>query len=280
MTITRSIEECRAWGRSRTGRLGFVPTMGALHKGHLSLMRQAKRECDAVAVSIFVNPLQFGPNEDLSRYPRQEEADIALCAEVGVDQVFIPFARELTESMLTHVHVKDVGDAWEGAHRPGHFDGVATIVLKLFNIVGPDVAYFGLKDLQQCAVIEQTVSDLAVPVDLEFVETVREPSGLAMSSRNAYLNPDQRKEAAVLHRELQSLASVVRLKNHWNTDAHDTILAKLSDVGMKPDYLAMVDRRTMQSQSVPDRYSRLIAAVRFHGVRLIDNVSVHLSDKS
>jgi pantoate--beta-alanine ligase len=228
--------------------------MGALHDGHRALLRRARGECDRVVMSLFVNPAQFGPGEDFARYPRDPERDRAIAAAEGVDEVLAPTVAEMyPEGFDTVVEVGDVAARFEGAFRPGHFAGVATVVLKLFNLVRPDAAYFGRKDAQQLAVIRRMTADLAVPVEIRDVETVREPDGLALSSRNALLSPDQRRRAPSLHRALE---------------ARDPALCE-----GELDYLAVVDPDTFRE--TPARSGALvIGAARFGTTRLIDNIRI------
>ena len=234
--------------------VGLVPTMGALHEGHRALLRRARAECDEVVMSLFVNPAQFGPGEDFERYPRDEKRDRAIAADEGVDRVFAPSVAEMyPDGFATSVSVGELGTVFEGAHRPGHFDGVATVVLKLFNLTRPDAAYFGQKDAQQLAVIRRMTTDLGLAVQIRAVETVREPDGLALSSRNAYLSPDERRRAPTLHRALV---------------ARDPSLVQ-GDL----DYLAVVD---------PDAFAEVearpgalvIGAARFGSTRLIDTIRI------
>jgi pantoate--beta-alanine ligase len=233
---------------------GLVPTMGALHDGHRALLRRARAECDRVVMSLFVNPAQFGPGEDFARYPRDPERDRAIATEEGVDELFAPDLAEIyPDGFDTRVTVGDVADRFEGAFRPGHFQGVATVVLKLLHLVRPDAAYFGRKDAQQLAVIRRMVTDLAVPVETRAVDTVREPDGLALSSRNALLSPAERRRAPSLHRALR---------------ARDPARCE-GDL----DYLAVVDPDTFRE--VPPRPGALvIGAARFGAVRLIDNIRI------
>ena len=232
----------------------LVPTMGALHDGHRALLRQARAECDRVVMSLFVNPTQFGPHEDFAHYPRDPEHDRAIAAAEGVDEVFAPAVGDIyPDGFDTTVTVGDVAARFEGAFRPGHFAGVATVVLKLLHLVAPDAAYFGRKDAQQLAVIRRMVADLAVPVEVRAVETVREPDGLALSSRNALLSIAERRRAPSLHRALQ---------------ARDPALCE-----GELDYLAVVDPDSFQE--VPARRGALvIGAARFGAVRLIDNIRI------
>lgn len=273
MRIVRAIDDLRAW-RGKAGQVAFVPTMGAFHEGHLALMRQAKADFGCCAVSLFVNPKQFGPNEDLSRYPRNEEEDARMAAEAGADLLFCPSPEEIYPECLTEVSVKSVSALWEGAQRPGHFDGVALVVLKLFNMVQPNAAYFGLKDLQQCAVIRRMVLDLNVPLELRFLETVRSPEGLALSSRNRYLNVEQIRIASQFPAILQQIAAKVKAGTpddkavSWGAES-------LEQLGLLPDYITFVDPVTMQPCPSNLPSSRLMSAVRFAGIRLLDNISVH-----
>jgi pantoate--beta-alanine ligase len=229
--------------------------------------------CDVTVASIFVNPLQFGPSEDFSKYPRTLDEDLQLCESAGVDFVYVPNQEDLVGEIATKVTVGPIGDLLEGASRPGHFDGVATIVTKLFNIVRPDKAFFGLKDLQQCAVIAQLVRDLNFNVRLEFVETVREEDGLALSSRNRYLSSPARKLAPELARTLFHLRDKLA-----EADDAEAILNEakghLSNLGFEVDYLTVVDPVTMQTPAVLESSSRIVAAVRLEGTRLIDNLPI------
>ena len=251
--------------------------MGAFHEGHLSLMRQAKNESDCLVVSLFVNPTQFGPNEDFTLYPRDERRDAALAKSAGVDILFAPSDGEIYPRKTTIVSVKDVSDRWEGAHRPGHFEGVATVVCKLFNIVQPDRAYFGLKDLQQCAVIRRMVEDLDIPVTLQFFPTVREADGLALSSRNAYLNAEERAKAPRLFEVLSTAAGKFRLSGVRLTEVAEELekgRANLEAEGFKVDYLAVVDTMVLQPKDFPAKGDSIIVAARIGETRLIDNIQI------
>jgi pantoate--beta-alanine ligase len=272
LKVVRSIAEIREHLRGQPS-IGFVPTMGFFHEGHLTLMRQAKQECGYCVVSIFVNPLQFGPTEDLSKYPRDEQRDLRDAESVGVDLVFAPTIDEIRPPVSTKVIASRVSELWEGQHRPGHFDGVATIVAKLFNIVQPTDAFFGTKDLQQFAVVNQLIVELGYPIRLHACETVRESSGLALSSRNSYFTPQQRADASFLYKVLTSIAAAIRSGGNAASAIAEG-KKDLEDNAFSIDYLACVDSNTMQSDDKIDKNSRLIAAVRFCGVRLIDNVSV------
>lgn len=248
--------------------------MGALHEGHLSLMRRAKLECGEVAVSIFVNPTQFGKAEDFESYPRDEKRDVELAESVGVDWVFAPTAEEMYSGNTTTVKVSGVTERWEGEFRPGHFDGVCTVVNKLFNIVQPDVAYFGLKDLQQCACIARMIRNLNFPVELRLCETVREKDGLAMSSRNAHLSPVERKTAPYLYEAISDAAKKIRCAEGDTKAAKsalDSSIAFLQSKGFRVDYLAYVDRSSMEPLLSYSPDGRVIVAARLGGTRLIDN---------
>ena len=250
---------------------GFVPTMGALHEGHLSLVRKAKEENEKVAVSIFVNPTQFGPNEDFTKYPRPIERDLDLCESAGVDLVFNPEVTTMYSSRPTTVVVPEVGELYEGKFRPGHFDGVATVVLKLFNIVRAQRAYFGLKDLQQCSVLKRMVDDLNVPILLQFLETIRESDGLAMSSRNRYLSPEEREKASQISQQLFQIASGIS-KDYKLTTLLEDATENLTSVGFHIDYLDYVDRTTFKPIASASPTGAVIFAGKIGNTRLIDNV--------
>ena len=262
----------RSVGRS----IGFVPTMGYLHEGHASLMRRATEETDVVVASIFVNPLQFGAGEDLDAYPRDLARDTALANDNGVDLLFVPDVAEMyPRPLLTTVSVAEVSEQLEGATRPTHFAGVATVVAKLFNIVGPCRAYFGEKDFQQIAVVRRMVTDLSLPVHVVDCPTLREPDGLAMSSRNSYLTPDERAAAPVVHRALLVGAAAIQEGERDPAAVRERIAAVIAKEPLgELDYVAVVEA---DSLAVPDTLSgnlRLLAAVRFGRARLIDNVGV------
>jgi pantoate--beta-alanine ligase len=280
MHITRTIDETRIalqTARMHGATIGFVPTMGFLHEGHLSLVRVA-REAGAtfIAVSIFVNPKQFGPNEDFSRYPRDEERDAAMLESAGVDLLFLPAVEVMyPPGATTNIAVGGVSKPLEGERRPGHFDGVATVVAKLFNIVQPDVAAFGRKDAQQCAVIERMVADLDLPVRLVFGETLREHDGLAMSSRNAYLSGDERAKAPVLHRALRAGEEAITHGIHSVADVEKLMHRVVTEEGgVEVDYLAVVDPLTFEAPVDFERDILLAGAVRAGRTRLIDNVRI------
>lgn len=282
MTFLQTVSELRQWRQTAVTPVVLVPTMGALHQGHLDLVREAKRLAGAagcVAVSIFVNPLQFGPGEDLDRYPRTLESDIAGCEDAGADLVFAPpnsqiyhpdRSIQIIEQLLSKVLC--------GASRPGHFDGVCTVVAKLFNLFQPHDAVFGKKDFQQLAIIRRMVRDLDIPVNLHGVETVREADGLAMSSRNRYLTPEERAQAPALR------AALDKARAAWQTGVTETTrlregiakdLAALAPLG-RVDYIGVVDASTLEEKAVvPANQHHLIAlAVYFGGARLIDNIEL------
>ena len=274
MIVTHTIAETR--GALPDATIGLVPTMGFLHEGHLSLIDVARRHgAQFVAVSIFVNPKQFGPREDFSRYPRDEERDRRMLESRGVDLLFLPGVEEIyTPGAVTMVSLGGVAKPLEGERRPGHFDGVATVVLKLFNIVMPDIAVFGRKDAQQCAVIERMVRDLDVPVRLVFGETVREPDGLAMSSRNSYLGADERERAPALHRALRAGQEAITHGIH-DVASIETLMHKMiaETPGVEVDYLVVVDPATFLPPVDFSRPVLLAGAVRIGATRLIDNLT-------
>ena len=255
--------------------IALVPTMGALHAGHMALVEAARKEADRVVASIFVNPLQFGPSEDLNRYPRQEEEDAALLEQHGCDLVWLPTADQLYPSgFATSVSVSGVSERWDGAARPGHFTGVATVVAKLFTSVGPDLAFFGEKDFQQLAVIRRMEADLGLGVAIRGVPTVRDADGLALSSRNAYLSSDDRTRALALPRALERARAAI-LGGETVEAVLDDARRSLTDAGFsRIDYVALVDAATLEPLDVPSGEMRLIAAAVIGSTRLIDNISV------
>ena len=266
------LAEHRAAGRT----VGFVPTMGYLHEGHASLMRAAREHDDVVVVSVFVNPLQFGEGEDLDTYPRDLERDARVAAAEGVDLLFVPPVEEMyPEPVLTTVSVAKVSEPMEGAARPGHFDGVATVVAKLFNIVGPCRAYFGAKDFQQLAVVRRMVRDLSFPVEVVGCPTVREPDGLAMSSRNAYLTPEQREAAPVIYRALRAGAAAIAAGERDPQAVRELVAGIIEAEPLAElDYVEVVDADSLATPETLRGNLRLLAAVRFGRARLIDNVGV------
>src|SRR5213594_510159 len=256
--------------------IGLVPTMGALHAGHEALIQGARKDSQVVVVSIFVNPLQFGPNEDYTRYPRALPRDLEICERNGADVVFAPPVEEMYPlPELTFVDVTRVSEHVCGAFRPGHFRGVATVVLKLLNIVQPDRAYFGEKDMQQLAVIRRMVQDLMVPVEIIGVPTVREPDGLAISSRNQHLNSAERKAAPVLYRALEEAVKRTRSGERDASKVREAAIAILeSEPLVRVEYLEIVDPTEIQPLSTISGPVRIAAAVWIGGTRLIDNVAV------
>jgi pantoate--beta-alanine ligase len=276
MKICPTIQEVRATSRSlreHGQRLGLVPTMGALHEGHLSLVRAAKAQCDAVAVSIFVNPTQFGPTEDLARYPRRFEHDCELLKKEGADLVFAPSAGEMyPKDEVTWVTVEGLSEKLDGRSRPGHFRGVTTVVAKLFHIIGPDAAFFGQKDAAQVAIIRRMVRDLNFAVEIVVCPIVREPDGLAMSSRNAYLHPDERQRALVLQRSLQSVEKEFRAGER---NAARLITAGREVFAQEPqvrlDYFEIVDPDTLDPLEQISRPALAAVAAYVGSTRLIDN---------
>ncbi len=257
--------------------IGFVPTMGCLHEGHLSLVLRAKKECDAAGVSIFVNPLQFGPEEDFKKYPRDEKKDLKLLKNARADFVFLPsnnemFSKDFSAHVEVHGHLTEI---LEGAFRPGHFKGVSTIVLKLFHAVMPDHAYFGMKDYQQLKVIEKMVDDFNMDVRIVPCETAREKDGLALSSRNVYLSPDERGKAVMIYRMLMETKRRIQ-----NGEKNAGALKKkasemLSRAVDKIDYVEICDAQTLAPIEKIKGKVVVLAAARFGGTRLIDNVVVH-----
>ena len=280
MHITRTIEDTRTairTARMNGATIGFVPTMGFLHAGHLSLVRTL-REAGAtfIVVSIFVNPKQFGPNEDFARYPRDEGRDAELLEGEGVDLLFLPPVEVMyPDGASTTISVGGVSRPLEGERRPGHFDGVATVVAKLFNIVQCDLAAFGRKDAQQCAVIERMVRDLDVPLQLVFGETMREPDGLAMSSRNAYLSEAERAKAPVLHRALRAGQEAITHGIHDVAGVEQLMHRVVTEAGgAEVDYLCVVDPLTFEAPADFAREVLLAGAVKLGKTRLIDNIRV------
>ncbi len=276
-TTISATREAIARARDSGKTIAFVPTMGFLHEGHLSLIDAARDHgADFIVVSIFVNPKQFGPNEDFARYPRDEDRDQELLAGKNVDLLFLPTVGIMyPPGSQTTVSAGAVAMPLEGERRPGHFDGVATVVLKLFNIVQPDLAVFGRKDAQQCAVIDRMVRDLDVPVRLIFAETAREHDGLALSSRNSYLSPDERNLAPALHRALRAGEEAIT-HDIRDVSAIETRMRRVIDErpGIEVDYLAVVDPETFLPPADLRRDILLVGAVRIGRTRLIDNIRI------
>ena len=276
MLIVRETRDLRReitlW-QMRDRAVGFVPTMGALHEGHLSLVRLARERADRVVASVFVNPAQFGPNEDFSRYPRQPEQDAAMLAEAGCDLLFLPEVETIyPPGHTTFVEPGGPAEGLEGAFRPGHFRGVATVVCALFNLVRADVAVFGKKDAQQLAVVRRMVRDLHIPVDIVPGETVREPDGLAMSSRNVFLSPEERQASTVLYRSLSAAERAIR-DGERRGDEVRRILREMLDAEplARTEYAEVVDAETFQPMDTLRGLLVLPLAVRVGGTRLIDN---------
>lgn len=267
--LQAAVADARRQGKT----IGLVPTMGALHAGHISLVEASRRECDYTVVTIFVNATQFGPGEDYHRYPRNFEADLRALEAAQADLVFAPPHEEIyPAAFASFIDVGGVSEPFEGRHRPGHFRGVATVVLKLFNLAGADVAFFGQKDYQQSIIIRRMVADFNVPIAIRVCPTIREPDGLALSSRNAYLSPDERRRARVLSQSL-SLAAELVAGSERDTA---TILARMrqhieSAGEVRIDYVAIADRETLAELTTVDRPSVALVAARLGATRLIDN---------
>lgn len=277
--LQSAIRTLRQSGQS----IAFVPTMGNLHEGHLQLVRKAQSLCDVVVVSIFVNPLQFGANEDLDSYPRTMAADKEKLFSEGVQIIYAPDVREIyPEGMAaqTQVQVPELADTLCGSNRPGHFNGVTTVVTKLFNIVQPDVAIFGEKDFQQLSIIRKMVADLCMPIDIVGVATSRDEDGLARSSRNGFLTAEQRDIAPVIHQTLMSCREAIAcgFDNFLQLESHARM--KLLQAGFQPDYFAIRDARTLQAVTEETEEIAILAAARLGSTRLIDNVRLALNPVS
>jgi pantoate--beta-alanine ligase len=279
MKIIRSLTAMVAWSERlvREGvRIGLVPTMGALHEGHRALIRAARLRCDALVVSIFVNPAQFGPQEDLAKYPRPISQDRALCRKEGVDICFEPTVEAMYPSgFQTMVTLPAIARWWEGEVRPHHFSGVATVVTKLFGIVHPQISLFGQKDFQQSTLVRQLVKDLNLGVEIIVCPTVREADGLAMSSRNVYLSPDERKRAVTLYKSLLAGAEVIQRGVTNGATIQEAMVQVIKDEpAMTIDYLAVCDPHRLEPLSAVTSRVVLLGAVRIGSVRLIDNLLV------
>ena len=284
MLVVSSIDDVRsavAEARLAGARIGFVPTMGALHDGHLSLVARSNAICDVTVMSIYVNPLQFGANEDLSRYPRPVQEDERLAAEAGVDILFRPDDQTMYPAGRTiGVTAGKLGADWEGASRPGHFDGMLTVVAKLFNIVQPDVAVFGQKDLQQSALVRALVRDLNMPIEVDVAPTVREADGIAMSSRNRYLDDADRKRASVLSRALREMKGAYLRGERSVAELERIGLQVLTtEPDVKADYLAVIDRDSFLRPASADDRSSVVVAARVGSTRLIDNMALSAHDQ-
>ncbi|MEO8575808.1 MAG: pantoate--beta-alanine ligase [Gemmatimonadales bacterium] len=284
MVVHSAIADLRdavAKARADGARVGFVPTMGALHRGHISLVERANRDADVTVMSIFVNPLQFGPGDDLSKYPRPVDQDERMAEEAGVDILFRPEASDMYpgDRAIT-VTSGELGSDWEGKSRPGHFDGVLTVVAKLFNIVQPDFAVFGRKDLQQAALVQALVRDLNIPLSIVWAPIVREDDGLALSSRNRYLSSDERRRATILSKALAS----VRLSftaGERNTQMLESTGRRIMEAegDVKPDYFAVVDPATFKRAETSEPNFAAIVAARVGKTRLIDNMIIGSDDQ-
>lgn len=281
MHVVRTPGSARAIARTLARPVGFVPTMGAIHAGHLALVERARRENASVAASVFVNPLQFGPGEDFERYPRALERDASLFERAGVDVLYVPTAaRMYGPSFSTAVDVGALATTFEGAARPGHFVGVATVVLKLLNALEPTVLYLGQKDAQQVAVLRRMIDDLDLATSVVVSPTVREPDGLALSSRNAYLTPVERAAAPSLHRAVRFVARAVEAAETVDSAGAIAIGTTMLEAPLVWEYLAVVDPATFEPLVEVRRPALVVAAVRASAVRLLDNVVVPALDGS
>lgn len=272
--IRQHVAQARTEGKT----VGLVPTMGALHVGHISLIEAAAERCDDIVVSIFVNPTQFGPGEDFDAYPRPLEADIEICRAYGVAAVFAPTATEMyPRQALTWVTVEKLTGPLCGRSRPGHFRGVTTVCAKLFNIVGPDVAFFGQKDAQQAIVIQRMVADLNMPLEIVVCPTVREPDGLAVSSRNQYLDPQQRKDAAIIYRALEKAWAIVAAGARNAEEIRAEMQATLSLApALEVEYIAIVDAESLEALDPVAGRVLVAVAARLGATRLIDNIRLDI----
>ena len=290
MQVIQAIDEFRRLKRrlcyefaadsQRRPGVGFVPTMGNLHEGHLSLIRRMAVECDVSVVSIFVNPTQFGPDEDFDEYPRTPEADLMQCEDAGVDIVFLPESEMLyPHDHSTEILVRKLADRYCGAARPGHFTGVTLVVAKLLNIVHPDVAYFGQKDFQQFRVIERMVRDLDFPLNIVMSPTVREPDGLAMSSRNAYLDEDERKAAATIYLGLQALASAFAFGQESAETLKGVARSELDET-VQLEYLEIADAWSLEPQETATSGDVVLLAAKVGETRLIDNIILAVGEEN
>lgn len=281
MRIVHTINEVRqitSAARKQKSRIGFVPTMGALHAGHGSLIEAAKAECDFVVVSIFVNPTQFGPGEDFQQYPRTLDSDTAYCEQLGVDLVFAPSADEMYPAeQLTWVDTEKLTDRLCGASRPGHFRGVTTVCTKLFNIVQPDIAYFGQKDAQQAVVIRRMVQDLNLPLEIRVCPIVREDDGLAMSSRNKYLSADERSRAVCLYQALTHCQSQIATGQTQTAPLIAEIQRIVENRQGRIDYISIVDPESLEPLEQIEQKALILLAVYIGKVRLIDNLLIDLN---
>jgi pantoate--beta-alanine ligase len=281
MEVAKTIQSLRKLvksARSRGKKIGLVPTMGALHIGHISLIERAAEECDFVVVSIFINPTQFGPTEDFDKYPRNLDADLKICKKAGIDVVFAPTVDQMYAARnLTWVNVEKLTEPLCGRFRHGHFRGVTTVCAKLFNIVAADVAYFGQKDAQQSLVIKRMVADLNIPLEIVVCPTVREPDGLAVSSRNQYLTGEQRKDAACIYKSLQKCRQMIDAGVTDTKEIINEMCKVINQVSsIEIEYLSIVDAETLQAIEHITGTILVAIAVRIGTVRLIDNILVDL----
>ena len=276
MEVLRTVDAMRAWRRARGGRMAAVPTMGALHAGHARLMEEARKHAGGVAVSIFVNPAQFGPNEDFAKYPRDEAGDLAVCERAGVEAVFMPSVGEMyATGASVFVDETQLSAGLCGASRPGHFKGVCTVVLKLMNIMGAEVHLYGEKDFQQLAVIRRMVRDLNVGVEIVGVPIVREPDGLAMSSRNRYLSAQERGDALGLWQALQRATELAKSGEWYVGILKNEMRRYMKARNLRVDYAEVVDAETLEPLEKIKPNARALVAAWCGPTRLIDNVNLH-----
>ncbi|MCD6380613.1 pantoate--beta-alanine ligase [bacterium] len=282
MKVAKTPDEVRKIinGFRKTGEIiGFVPTMGDLHQGHLSLVKMALEKCDRVAVSIFINPKQFGPKEDYARYPRNEEKDQSILEELGCDLLFIPSVKDIySTSGRTRVSVKDIPEHLCGLFRPGHFDGVALVVAKLFNIIAPDMAFFGQKDAQQAVVIQRMSADLNFPVRIFLGHTIREENGLALSSRNRYLDSSAKKRAASLYKSLSNAFRLIKMGERNPKEITARMKSIIESAGLEVEYSEIVNGKTMKAVGEVSGIVLMAVAARLGGVRLIDNIAARVEN--
>jgi pantoate--beta-alanine ligase len=272
-TLPEMLSISRHWEPGK--KIGFIPTMGYLHEGHISLVKAAEKECDIIVVSIYVNPSQFGPNEDFSSYPRDLERDLSLLSTCHVTYIFCPSDRDMyPEDYRTWVNVDELSNVLCGKSRPGHFKGVATIVAKLMNLVNPTYLYMGLKDYQQLVILDKMIQDLHIPTVIRRCPIVRESDGLAMSSRNKYLNPDERQRALSLFRSLQAVQTYAASKATNVTNAKKIMRDILNEAKGKIDYVEIVDEKTLEPVDILKHGNRALLAVYFGKTRLIDNMEI------
>lgn len=281
MIIVKQIKSMSRWVKAQKNKgrtIGFVPTMGYIHEGHISLARKAKKDCNKVVMSIFVNPIQFGPKEDFKRYPRDLKRDYRLARSAGVDLIFYPSTKDMyPDNFLTYVSVTGLTDILCGRSRPGHFKGVVTVVTKLFNIIAPDIAYFGKKDAQQAIIIKKMVEDLNFPIKIRVLPTVREAGGLAMSSRNAYLSASERYDALVINRALKSAKRLIS-SGELNADMVISHIKKLikQKKSVRIDYVEVVDMNSLKKINKISGGALIAIAVFIGKTRLIDNITLRV----